>query len=233
VRAFTNAGHGATPVDLLVVLFGLSLVPLLAVSVTSFTRIVVVLGLLRASLGTQSLPPSAVLIALAMLLSGVIMMPTLERIKAGALTPYFAHRISSGQAIQRGAGELRRFMLRQTRMSDVAAFERATQARSKERATTFMEAPRDAPPGSAGANKATFSVVTAAFMVGELRAAFAMGFAFALPFAVIDIVVAAVMISLGMFMVSPSSIALPIKLLLFVVADGWSIVCGALIASFR
>jgi len=233
LHAFTSAAHGASPVDLLVILFGLSLVPLLAVSVTSFTRIVVVLGLLRASLGTQSLPPNSVLIALAMLLSGVIMMPTLERIQTGALTPYFAHRISSGQALQRGAGELRRFMLRQARSSDVAGFERATEARSKERATSFMEASRDAPSRSAGVRDATFSVVTAAFMVGELRAAFGMGFAFALPFAVIDIVVAAVMISLGMFMVSPSSIALPIKLLLFVIADGWSIVCGALIASFR
>lgn len=219
LRTFTSASHGSSPVDLLIVLFGLSLVPLLAVSVTSFTRIVVVLGLLRAALGTQSLPPNSVLIALAMLLSGVVMMPTLERVQMDAMTPYFGHHISATLALERGAGELRRFMLRQSRASDVAAFARI--------ATTPKEAV------ASDVRNATFSAVTAAFMVGELRAAFAMGFALALPFAVIDIVVASVMMSLGMFMVSPSSIALPLKLLLFVAADGWSLVCGALIASFR
>ena len=218
LHAFTGASHRASPVDLLVVLFGLSLVPLLAVSVTSFTRIVVVLGLLRASLGTQSLPPNSVLVALAMLLSGVVMMPTLERIQSQTLVPYYGHRISTGVALERSAGELRRFMLRQTRASDVAVFARL--------------AARSARPNRV-AGDASFSVVTAAFMVGELRAAFAMGFALALPFAVIDLVVASVMMSLGMFMVSPSSIALPLKLLLFVAADGWAMVCGALIASFR
>ena len=219
-RTLHAATHGGSPVDLLVVLFGLSLVPLLAVSVTSFTRIVVVLGLLRTSLGTPALPPNTVLVALAILLSGVVMAPTLTRLQHAAIGPYFAHRMSAQTALQRGADELRTFMLRQARRTDVDAFARMTHARRG----ASVDGTSPSPP---------FSVVTAAFMVGELRAAFAMGFAFALPFAVIDIVVAAIMMSLGMFMVSPSSIALPLKLLLFVAADGWTLVCSTLVASFR
>lgn len=212
-RHLSESSHSGSPIDLLVVLFGLSLVPLLAVSVTSFTRIVVVLGLLRASLGTPSLPPNAVLLALAMLLSVIVMSPTLARVQTSALTPYFEHHMSAGQALAHTTVEFRRFMLRQTRASDIAAFARLSR--------------------SAHASEPPFPVVAAAFMVSELRAAFAMGFALALPFAVIDIVVAAVMMSLGMFMVSPTSIALPLKLLLFVAADGWTTVCGTLVASFR
>lgn len=217
-----TSSRSASPVDLLIVLFGLSLVPLLAVSITSFTRIVVVLGLLRASLGTPSLPPNAVIMALAILLSGIIMAPTLDRVERAAAAPYFAHRISASQGLARATEEFKRFMLRQTRRSDVATFERF--ARSEHGAGRDAPAPNGEP---------AFPIVASAFMVGELRAAFAMGFALALPFAVIDIVVAAVMMSLGMFMVSPTSISLPLKLLLFVAADGWTTVCGTLIASFR
>jgi len=206
---------GSSPVDLLVALFLLGLVPLLAVSVTSFARIVVVLGLVRASIGAPSLPPNIVLAALAMMLTCVIMGPTFGRIRQDALAPYAAHRLSPAQAVARGAAPLRDFMLRQTRPADVAAFARMAHER--------VSRPADAP----------LTVVAPAFLVGELRAAFAMGFALALPFAVVDIVVASVLMSLGMFMVSPSSIALPIKLLLFVAADGWSLLCGALVASYR
>jgi flagellar biosynthesis protein FliP len=216
------SSHGASPVDLLIVLFGVSLVPLLAVSITSFTRIVVVLGLLRASLGTPSLPPNAVIMALAIMLSGIIMGPTLGRVQREAAAPYFAHRISASRALTRATQEFKLFMLRQTRRSDIATFERFARSR---RLDGSDDPHRNREP--------TFSTVAAAFMVGELRAAFAMGFALALPFAVIDIVVAAVMMSLGMFMVSPTSISLPLKLLLFVAADGWTTVCGALIDSFR
>jgi flagellar biosynthetic protein FliP len=215
------SSHGASPVDLLIVLFGMSLVPLLAVSITSFTRIVVVLGLLRASLGTPSLPPNAVIMALAIMLSGIIMAPTLNRVQSGVAAPYFAHRISASVALARASEEFKRFMLRQTRRSDIATFERLARSGSSNGSREV------------GSREPAFSIVAPAFMVGELRAAFAMGFAFALPFAVIDIIVAAVMMSLGMFMVSPTSISLPFKLLLFVAADGWTTVCGALISSFR
>jgi len=220
-KILESASRGASPVDLLIVLFGLGLVPLLAVSITSFTRIVVVLGLLRASLGTPSLPPNAVIMALAIALSGTIMAPTLVRVDHAAAAPYFAHRISASVALSRATGEFKAFMLRQTRRSDIAAFERFGVMKSSRDSGTNV---RGEPP---------FSIVAPAFMVGELRAAFAMGFALALPFAVIDIVVAAVMMSLGMFMVSPTSVSLPLKLLLFVAADGWTTVCGALVSSFR
>jgi flagellar biosynthetic protein FliP len=202
------------------VLLGLSLVPLLAVSTTSFTRVIVVLGLLRASLGTPSLPPNTVVAALALMLSILIMTPTLAKVRHVAFDPYIAHKVSLSTAVDQAGSELKRFMLKQTRRSDIEAFERY----AKRQGNALAVRPTDDPP---------FAVVAPAFMVGELRAAFAMGFAFALPFAAIDIVVAAVMMSLGMFMVSPSSIALPIKLLLFVAADGWTIVCGSLVQSFR
>ncbi len=210
------AGSGrSSPVELLVALFGLGLLPLLAVTATSFTRIVVVLGLLRSALGSSALPPNAVIVALSLLLTGAVMSPTIGAIDRAALQPYLSHRIGTAQALERGSEPLRRFMLRQTRTTDIAAFARMARVRI------------------ARADAAPFRVVAPAFMVGELRTAFAMGFALALPFAVIDVVVAAVMMSLGMFMVSPASIALPLKLLLFVVADGWTLVCGSLVASFR
>ena len=207
--------QAGTPVDLLIGFFVLSAVPLLAVAATSFTRIIVVLGLLRAALGAPSLPPNAVLAALAIMLSAAIMSPTLERIESEAVRPYLAHRLTPAQAIARGAEPLRTFMLRQARPADIAAF--ARMARAKDPAPAH----------------ASFLVVAPAFLVGELRAAFAMGFALALPFAVVDMVTAAVLMSLGMFMVSPATLSLPVKLLLFVAADGWTLVAGALAASFR
>jgi flagellar biosynthesis protein FliP len=205
-----------SPVDLLIALFVLSLVPVLAVSVTSFTRIVVVLSLLRASLGTSSLPPNSVIVALSVMLTAAIMSPTAARINREAVRPYLEHRLSAGVSLERAADPLRRFMARQTRAADIR---------------TFARIARIEPP-HAGA-QTPLTVLAPAFLVSELRTAFAMGFALALPFAVIDIVVAIVLMSLGMFMVSPASISLPIKLLLFVVADGWSLVAGALAASFH
>jgi len=204
-----------SPVDLLVALFLLGLLPLLAVSVTSFTRIIVVLGLLRASLGAPSLPPNIVLAGLAMMLTCVVMAPTFARVQQAAIEPLGAKRIEPAQAIALASAPLRRFMLAQTRPSDVESFERMERLKEVRAA--------DAP----------LTAVAPAFLIGELRAAFAMGFALALPFAVVDIVVAAVLMSLGMYMVSPAAISLPIKLLLFVVADGWSLIAGALVASYR
>jgi flagellar biosynthetic protein FliP len=211
--AFTP--QAGTPVDLLIGFFVLSAVPLFAVAATSFTRIIVVLGLLRAALGAPSLPPNVVLAALAVMLTAAIMAPTLGRIEAVAVQPYLAHTLTPSQAIARGAEPLRVFMLRQARPADIAAFARMA------RETTVPNADE------------SFVVVAPAFLVGELRAAFAMGFALALPFAVIDMVTAAVLMSLGMFMVSPATLSLPIKLMLFVAADGWTLVASALAASFR
>ena len=160
------------------------------------------------------MPPNIVLPSLAMLLTAAIMTPTFARVPAAAIVPYAAHKISAAQALERGSEPIKAFMLRQTRRSELLAFERISKVR-------------------AAPSRLPLSVIAPAFMISELRAAFAMGFALALPFAVIDIVVASVMMSLGMFMVSPSAISLPLKLLVFVLADGWSLVTGALVASFR
>lgn len=204
-----------SPVDLLGALFALALVPVLAVCVTSFTRIVVVLGLLRAALGTAALPPNTVIVALAIMLSAAIMAPAFATIERDALTPYQLHRISASQALLRAERPLRSFMARQTRAADIRAFSRIARTQP----TREAEVP--------------FFVLAPAFLISELRTAFAMGFALALPFAAIDIVVAIVLMSLGMFMVSPNAISLPLKLLLFVVADGWTLVASALVASYR
>jgi flagellar biosynthesis protein FliP len=207
--------RSGSPIDLLIALFLIGLVPLVAVSMTSFTRIIVVLSLLRTSLGVPSLPPNTILAALAMMLTCLVMRPTLSQIRSDALDPYAARRITAAQAVERSANALRSFMLKQSRPSDLATFAKMADARESEE--------RDVP----------FSAVAPAFLIGELRAAFAMGFALALPFVVIDVVIAAVLMSLGMYMVSPAAISLPIKLLLFVAADGWKLVAGAIVASYR
>lgn len=205
----------SSPVDLLGVLFLVAVVPVLAVSMTSFTRIIVVLGLLRASFGTAALPPTSVLVALSLMLSAAIMAPTLSAISQQAIVPYQAHQIRVSQAIERAERPLSSFMERQTRRSEIRAFAHIARVHL------------------VSAQSAPLVVLVPAFLTSELRAAFAMGFALALPFAVIDLIVAVVLMSLGMFMVSPNAISLPIKLLLFVAADGWTLVATALAASFR
>jgi flagellar biosynthesis protein FliP len=204
-----------SPTDLLVTLFVLGLVPVLAICVTSFTRIIVVLGLLRAALGTAALPPNSVLVALAIMLTSAIMTPTLSAINRDAISPYEMHRLTASQALSKAEIPLRSFMQKEVRTSDLIAFARIARVRYEDR------------------SHIPFFVLAPAFLLGELRAAFAMGFALALPFAVIDIVVGAILMSLGMFMVSPATISLPIKLLLFVAVDGWTLVAGALAASYR
>jgi flagellar biosynthesis protein FliP len=213
--ALLAAPRVSSPVDLLLWFFFLALIPVLAVTVTSFTRVVVVLGLLRAAIGSAAIPPNSVIVALALMLTGAIMAPTLTRIDQQAIVPYVSHRLSPSAAIERGAEPLQAFMQRQTRRTDIDAFARI--------AKVAPTSPRRVP----------FVVLAPAFLISELRAAFAMGFALALPFAAIDIVVAIALMSLGMFMVAPATVSLPLKLLLFVIADGWTLLVGALVASYR
>ena len=210
------AAHpGSSPVDLLMALLVIGLVPALAMSVTSFTRVLIVLSLLRTAIGAPAVPPNMVLAALALMLTCTIMAPTFDRVMHVAIEPYAQRRLSPSQAIEKGAEPVREFMAKHARPADVAAFAR------------MQSSPEVSP------QTAPLRAVAPAFLVGELRAAFAMGFALALPFAVIDIVVSSILMSLGMYMVSPAAISLPLKLLLFVVADGWSLVAGALVASYR
>jgi flagellar biosynthetic protein FliP len=203
------------PLELLIALTTLSLVPLLLVMCTSFVRIIVVLSLVRSAIGASALPPNAVLTGLALVLTVVVMAPTGERIRHDAIDPYSRGALTPSQAMTRALLPLRFFMLRQTRAADVALFERI--------------AHRPIEP----ARRAPITVVVPAFVVGELRSAFAIGFALYLPFVAIDLAVAAMLMGLGMMMLSPPVVSLPVKLLLFVMVDGWALLCGGVAASFR
>lgn len=210
-----NHARATLPLDTLAALTVISLAPFLLVMCTSFVRIIVVLSLVRSAIGAAALPPNTVLTGLALVLTLVIMSPTLTRISNQAVQPYSKGRISQSEFLNRAGGTLREFMLRQTRVSDVDLFERVA---------------HDAPQAPA---KAPMLVLIPAFVVGELRDAFAIGFALYLPFVAIDLAVASILMGLGMFMLSPPVISLPAKLLLFVMVDGWALVCGGVVSSFR
>ena len=207
--------HATLPLDLLAAYTLLSLVPFLLVMCTSFVRIVVVLSLVRSAIGASALPPNAVLTGLALVLTMVVMMPTAQRIGREAIAPYSRGAISPSLALTRSIAPLRSFMLRQTRSADVTLFERIARVRS--------DPPAAAPLGA----------LLPAFVVGELREGFAIGFALYLPFIAIDLAVSAMLMGLGMMMLSPTVVSLPVKLLLFVMVDGWGVLCGGVAASFR
>ena len=201
----------------LVVFIGfLTLLPAIVLLMTSFTRILIVLHFLRSALGTQTTPPSQLLAAIAILLTAVIMNPVIQRTQRDALQPFFDGRITQAEAYTRGIVPFREFMLVHTRSNDLEM---------------FAEASGSSMDG--GAEKLPIVTIISAFVTSELRTAFQMGFALFLPFVVVDVVVASVLMSLGMFMLPPAMISLPFKLLLFVLADGWSLVFQNLIASFR
>ena len=209
------AGSGTSPLDILGGLTLIAILPFLLVMTTSFVRIVVVLSLVRSAIGTQALPPNTVITGLALVLTLVVMAPTLQTISHDALAPYQAHRIDNGEMLARGIAPLRAFMLRQTARSDADFFARVAHLPAADPA------------------RAPLTVVVPAFVVGELRRGFAIGFSMYLPFIAIDLVVSATLMGLGMFMLSPSVVSLPCKLYLFVMVDGWSAICGSLATSFR
>ncbi len=203
-------------VGLVVFLGVLTLLPALFLLMTSFTRILIVLHFLRSALGTQTTPPQQLLVAVAVLLTGVIMNPVLQDVNKTAIQPYFAGQITQGQAYEIGVKPFRAFMLRNTREQDLALFTDLSHARD---ARSVDQVP-------------TVAVVSA-FVTSELRTSFQMGFVIFLPFVVVDLIVASVLMSLGMFMLPPVMISLPFKLLLFVLADGWTLVVQNLVNSFR
>jgi flagellar biosynthesis protein FliP len=200
-----------------VVMMGLlTLLPTLLLMMTSFTRILVVLHFLRQALGTQSAPPAHLMAALALLLTGFVMAPTFSEVNRTALQPWMEGAMEQGEMLQVGAQPFREFMLEQTRERDLA---------------TFLEM-RDEPlPGTV--EEIPLVVIVSAFVTSELRTAFQIGFALFLPFIIIDVVVASVLMSMGMFMLPPAMISLPFKLLLFVLVDGWSLIVQGLVSSFR
>jgi flagellar biosynthetic protein FliP len=193
----------------------LSLAPSILVMVTSFTRIVVVLSLLRTALGTATAPPNTVLISLALFLTAFVMAPTFERSYEIGIKPLMANQITTEQAFERSAGPLRDFMLKNVREKDLKL---------------FMDMSHEATP--AKPEDVSLRVLVPAFMISELKRAFEIGFLLFLPFLIIDLVVASVLMSMGMMMLPPVVVSLPFKLIFFVLVDGWSLVAGSLVQSY-
>ena len=205
----------SVPIQTLLFFTALSFVPAVLLLMTSFTRIVIVLSLLRQALGTQAAPPNQVVVGLSLFLTFFVMGPTIDKVYADAWQPYSESKIAFDEALQRGEIPLRAFMLKQTRQADVMLFARLAKVDPGIK-------PVDVP----------FKVLVPAFVTSELKSAFQIGFLVFLPFLIIDMIVASVLMSLGMMMLSPVLIALPFKLMLFVLADGWNLLLGSLAASF-
>jgi flagellar biosynthesis protein FliP len=221
IPAFTStptAGGGQSytlSIQTLLTLTALTFLPALLLLMTGFTRIIIVLSLLRQALGTPTSPPNQVLIGLALFLTLFVMAPVLERIYNEAWVPYSEEKIEFNEALQKGAQPLRGFMMHQTRETDLGLFLKLSGRQD-------VQKPEDVP----------FTVLVPAYVTSELKTAFQIGFLVFIPFLIIDMVVASVLMSMGMMMVSPALIALPFKLMLFVLVDGWNILLGSLAQSF-
>jgi flagellar biosynthesis protein FliP len=218
VTAKPAAGGGqvySLPVQTLLTLTALTFLPAALLLMTSFTRIIIVLSLLRQALGTQASPPNQVLVGLALFLTLSVMAPVLDKIYSQAYLPLTEQKITFNQALEIAEPHLKGFMLRQTRENDLALFGRLA---------------RQAPVKSA--SELPMRVVIPAFVISELKTAFQIGFMVFIPFLIIDLVVASVLMSMGMMMLSPVLISLPFKLMLFVLADGWHLLAGSLVSSF-
>jgi flagellar biosynthetic protein FliP len=202
-------------IQILALMTMLTLLPAILLTMTSFTRIMIVLGLLRQALGTAQSPSNQVLLGLSLFLTVFIMMPVFEKINTQAVQPYLEEKIDAVVAIEKATGPLRTFMLKQTRDADIELFMRIGNIKD-------LDGPEDVP----------FSLLLPAYVTSELKTAFQIGFLIFLPFLVIDLVVASVLMSMGMMMLSPMIISLPFKIMLFVLADGWSMVLEMLAASF-
>jgi flagellar biosynthetic protein FliP len=216
VQADGNGGQNYTlSIQVLVLMTLLTLLPAVLLSMTSFTRIVIVLAILRQALGTAQSPPNQVLIGLSLFLSFFIMSPVLDQAYQRGVAPYLAGQVPLEQGLREGIAPLREFMVAQTRESDLALFARLG-------GDVQIAAPEDVP----------LRLLVPAFVTSELKTAFQIGFLIFIPFVVIDLVVASVLMSMGMMMLSPMLISLPFKLMLFVLVDGWALLVETLAASF-
>ena len=212
----TGAGLSERVVQMVGLLTVLSLAPSIVIMTTSFVRIVVVLGLLRTALGLQQSPPNAVLISLALFLTAIVMGPTLQKSYEDGIRPLMDQQIELPQAFDAAGAPVKTFMLSQVDEEDLALFVRLSKI---ERPATAQDTP--------------LHVVTPAFMISELKRAFEIGFLLFVPFLVIDLVVASVLMSMGMMMLPPVVVSLPFKLIFFVLVDGWRLVAGSLVESFQ
>jgi flagellar biosynthetic protein FliP len=210
-------GSGLTErvIQLIALLTVLSLAPSILVMVTSFTRIVVVLSLLRTALGTSTAPPNTVLVSLALFLTAFVMGPSFQRAYDLGVKPLINNEITTEQAFERSAEPLRGFMLKNVREKDL---------------NLFMDMSRE--PRPARPEDLSLRILVPAFMISELKRAFEIGFLLFLPFLIIDLVVASVLMSMGMMMLPPVVVSLPFKLIFFVLVDGWSLVAGSLVQSY-
>ena len=210
-----GTGGMSTAVSLLLLITVLAVAPSFMMMVTSFTRIIIVLGFLRRALGTQTLPPNQVMVGLALFLTLFIMTPTVERINREAVQPFMAEQISQQVALDNAKSAVRDFMIKHTRKNDLALFIRLAK---EERPNTVADV--------------SFTTLVPAFITSELKTAFQMGFIIFLPFLVIDLVVSAVLMALGMMMLPPVVVSLPFKILVFVLVDGWVLLMQGLVASY-
>ena len=212
-------GAGGTsysvPIQTLLFFTALSFLPAVMLLMTAFTRIVIVLSLLRQALGTQAAPPNQVIVGLSLFLTFFVMSGTFDKIYEKAYAPYAAGTLAVDQALKEGVLPLREFMLKQTRQSDVQLFAKLAKL-----------------PADVKGADVPLTVLVPAFVTSELKSAFQIGFMIFIPFLIIDMIVASVLMSLGMMMLSPVLVALPFKLMLFVLADGWNLLLGSLAASF-
>ena len=202
-------------IQTLLTLTALTFIPAALLMMTSFTRIIIVLSLLRHALGTQTSPPNQVLIGLSLFLTFFIMSPVLNKVYDDAYLPLAENKIAFGEAIEKGALPIRSFMLKQTRESDIGLFARLSD-------TPQLTSAKDVP----------MRVLIPAFVTSELKTAFQIGFIIFIPFLIIDMVVASVLMSMGMVMMSPVMVSLPFKIMLFVLVDGWHLLLGSLVMSF-
>lgn len=199
----------------LILLTSLTFLPAMLLMMTGFTRIIIVLSLLRQALGTQSSPPNQVLVGLALFLTFFVMGPVFDKIYTDAYQPLSENKITMQEALEKGADPLKEFMLKQTREGDLALFIKMSRS-----------------PAPETAKDISLRVLIPAFVTSELKTAFQIGFAIFIPFLIIDMVVASVLMAMGMMMVSPAVVSLPFKLMLFVLVDGWQLLLGSLAQSF-
>ncbi|CAN5311631.1 N/A [soil metagenome] len=211
----TGGAPLSLPLQILVLMTGLTILPTLLLMMTGFTRILIVLSILRQALGLQQTPPNQVLVGMALFLTLFVMRPVIAEIDRTAWQPYHAQQMPMETAVERGGVALHGFMARQTRSADLSLFYRMGNEKPGANITTTP-----------------FSILVPAFVTSELKTAFQIGFLIFLPFLVIDLVVASALMALGMMMLSPSVVSMPFKLLLFVAIDGWALTMGSLASSF-
>jgi flagellar biosynthesis protein FliP len=210
-----NPEQVSTLLQVLLLLTVLTLAPAIVVMMTSFTRLAIVLSLVRTALGTQQMPPNQIIVGLALLLTFFIMTPVFNEINEKALKPYFAEEISQKDAMEKAIKPIRAFMFKQTRKKDLALF---IDIAKLDKPDKYDEIPT--------------IVLISSFVISELKTAFQIGFVIYIPFLVIDMVVSSVLLSMGMMMLPPFMVSLPFKLMLFVLIDGWNILVGSLVKSF-